>query len=43
MEISESELFDAILESVRELPEQTKLSSQTTQVFLAKRIIDKLV
>lgn len=43
MEISESELFDAILESVRELPDQTNLSSQTTQVFLAKRIIDKLV
>ena len=43
MEISESELFDAIVESVRELPDQTNLSSQTTQVFLAKRIIDKLV
>ena len=43
MEISESELFNAIMESVKELPEQTNMSSQTSQVFLAKRIIDKLV
>ena len=43
MEISESELFEAIMVAVREMPEQSNIASRTTQVFLAKRIIDELV